>query len=339
MKKIFIWGVGERTEYYILMDYFKDCNIEGYICSQKTETSYKGKPLYSLDELTVVQDNVDYIVIANEFFEEIITACIEKKIDLEKIVITDNIPLEPYKTYYHRVELVSEELYELLEKTPFILTKSNEYDLLDKSMRMKKGKYSRSIYMQDYFRYRTFELVANQINEENIPGAVAELGVFRGHFSSLINEHFCDRDIYLFDTFEGFDQIEAEKELEKGTCDERFIKEHKETSVERMLKNIPYPESAKVFKGYFPESVTDEAENEKYAFVSLDVDLEESMLEGLRFFYPRLSSGGKIFVHDYNTYYLEGIKKAVKRYEKELGRHICKIPIADRAGTLIILKD
>ena len=54
MKKIFIWGVGERTEYYILMDYFKDCNIEGYICSQKTETSYKGKPLYSLDELTVV---------------------------------------------------------------------------------------------------------------------------------------------------------------------------------------------------------------------------------------------------------------------------------------------
>ena len=50
-------------------------------------------------------------------------------------------------------------------------------------------------------------------------------------------------------------------------------------------------------------------------------------------------SGGIIFVHDYNTYYLEGIKKAVKRYEREIGRRLNKIPIADRAGTLIVLKD
>ena len=63
------------------------------------------------------------------------------------------------------------------------------------------------------------------------------------------------------------------------------------------------------------------------------------MLEGLRFFYPRVVSGGIIFVHDYNTYYLEGIKKAVKRYEREIGRRFNKIPIADRAGTLIVLKD
>lgn len=340
MKKIFIWGIGERTEYYMLMDYFRECNIIGYISSKKeTSYTYKGKPVFSLEELLEVQKEADYIVIVNEFYEEIIEECTDNKIELEKIVITDNIPLEPYRKYYHRVKLVSEELYELLEKSPFILTKSNEYDIVDKSMHMKKGKYGRSIYMQDYFRYRTFELAADQINGEKVPGVVAELGVFRGHFSSLINEHFCNRDIYLFDTFEGFDQTEAEKELEKGTCNERFIKEHKETSVDRMLKNLPYPERAKVFKGYFPESLTDEAKKEKYAFVSLDVDLEESMLEGLRFFYPRLSTGGIIFVHDYNTYYLEGIKKAVKRYEKEIDRTICKIPIADRAGTLIILKD
>lgn len=339
MKKIFLWGTGERTEYYILMDYFQNCNIAGYICSEKAETTYKGKPVLSLEELVEHQEEVDYIVIANEFYEEIIKECDDKKIDLDKIVITDNIPLEPYKTYYQRVKMVSEDLYDLLEKSPFILTKSNEYDLLDKSMCMGKDKYNRSIYMQDYFRYRTFELAANQIKEEKIPGAVAELGVFRGHFSSLINEHFSDRDIYLFDTFEGFDQKEVEKELANGTCDERFVKEHTDTSVERMLKNLPHPEKAKIFKGFFPETVTEEASNEKYAFVSLDVDLEESMLEGLRFFYPRVVSGGIIFVHDYNTYYLEGIKKAVKRYEREIGRRLNKIPIADRAGTLIVLKD
>lgn len=68
-----------------------------------------------------------------------------------------------------------------------------------------------------------------------------------------------------------------------------------ENSVERMLGNLPYPEKAKICKGLFPASVTAEAEKEKFAFVSLDVDFEESTYEGLKFFYPRLSEGGCIF--------------------------------------------
>ena len=339
MINIFLWGTGERTKYYILMDYFKECNIVGFISSQKEQEFYNGKKVYSFEELIKHQEEVDYIVIANEFYEEILIECQKKGIDMDKVIITDNIPLEPYKTYYKRVKNVSLDLYELLEKTPFILSKSNEFDLIDTSMLMKKGKYSRSIYMQDYFRFRTFELTANEINHDDIPGAVAELGVFRGHFSSLINEHFKDRKLYLFDTFEGFNEEEAQAELNNGTCDERFIKEHKDTSVERMLSNIPYPNKVKVCKGFFPESVTEDAKSESYAFVSLDVDLEESMYEGLKFFYPRLSKGGKIFVHDYNTYYLEGIKKAVHRYEADLGCRMNKVPIADIAGTLIITKE
>mgnify|MGYP002616856468 CR=1 FL=1 len=339
MKKIYIWGIGERTAYYLLMEYFKECDIVGYICSEKNQDSYRNIPVYSIKELMEIQHQVDYIVIANEFYQEIIEACIENNIDLNKIAITDNIPLEPYRTYYKRVENISKDLFEALEKVPFILTRSNEYDLIDDSMCMKQGKYNRSIYMQDYFRYRTFELAANEINDANILGAVAELGVFRGHFSSLINEHFKDRTIYLFDTFEGFDQQEVKKEMTSGRCDERFVKEHKETSVNLMLSNLPYPEKAKVCRGFFPQSISDEARKEKYAFVSLDVDFEDSMLEGLRFFFPRLSDGGMIFIHDYNTYYLAGIKKAVKRYENEIGKRINKVPIADRAGTLIITKD
>lgn len=337
--KIVLWGIGDRTKYYILMDFFGGCSIDGYVCSKKENNEFCGKPIYSVAELKNIQDDLDYIVIANEFYEEILAVCLEKNIDMDKIVITDNIPLEPYKTYYERVKYVSSELYELLEKSPFILVKSNEYDFVDKAMCMKKGKYGRSIYIQDYFRFRTFELVANEINKDNIPGAVAELGVFRGHFAALMNEHFRDRFIYLFDTFEGFDESEAEQEKKKGTCDERFVKAHKDTSVERMLSNLSYPEKARICKGFFPESISEDAKREQYAFVSLDVDFEESMLEGLRFFYPRLSKGGKIFIHDYNTYFLEGIKKAVDRYETEIGQRLNKVPIADRAGTLIITKE
>ncbi len=339
MKKIFIWGIGERTEYYLNMNFFSNCKIEGYICTDKQTDYYRNMPVYSVDELTNLQNEVDFIVIANEFYEEIIKECISKKINTDKIVITDNIPLEPYKTYYKRVKNVSDSLYELLEKSPFILVKSNEYDLVDKDINMNTGKYSRSIYMQDYFRYRSFELVANEIKKDNIEGAVAELGVFRGHFSSLINEHFSDRTIYLFDTFEGFDKNESEKEIANGNCDEKFVDEHKYTSVNRVLSNLKYPDNARICKGFFPNSVTAEAMEESFAFVSLDVDFEESMLEGLRFFYPRMTSRGVIFVHDYNTYYLDGIKIAISRYENETGKKLYKIPIADRAGTLIIIKD
>lgn len=339
MKKIFIWGIGERTEYYLNMNFFSNCKIEGYICTDKQTDYYRNMPVYSVDELTNLQNEVDFIVIANEFYEEIIKECISKKINSDKIVITDNIPLEPYKTYYKRVKNVSDSLYELLEKSPFILVRSNEYDLVDRDINMNTGKYSRSIYMQDYFRYRSFELVANEIKKDNIKGAVAELGVFRGHFAALINEHFSDRTIYLFDTFEGFDKKESEKEIANGNCDEKFVDEHKYTSVNRVLSNLKYPDNARICKGFFPDSVTAEAMGESFAFVSLDVDFEESMLEGLRFFYPRMASRGIIFVHDYNTYYLDGIKIAISRYENETGKKLYKIPIADRAGTLIIIKD
>ena len=142
MINIFLWGTGERTKYYILMEYFSKCNIVGFISSHKEHDFYDGKKVYSIEELVKYQKDVDYIVIANEFYEEILIECQEKDIDMDKVIITDNIPLEPYKTYYKRVKNVSLDLYELLEKSPFILSKSNESDLIDISMLMKRGKYS-----------------------------------------------------------------------------------------------------------------------------------------------------------------------------------------------------
>lgn len=339
MSKIILWGIGQRTKEYMRMGFFEQCDIIGFGCTEKRQEAFMGRPVFSLAEVYNMQNQLDYIVISNEFYEEIIEECISKGIDVDKIVITDNIPVNPYRKYYKRVKQLSSDLYEILEKSPYILVKSNEYDLIDREMRMKTGKYSRSIYMQDYFRFRTLELVVNDMKRKKVEGALAELGVFKGHFSSLMNEHFSDRKIYLFDTFEGFGKEELSEELQKGRCDERFVEWHKDTSVDLALNNLPFPQQAVICKGLFPASVTEEAKNEKYALVSLDVDFEESMYQGLKFFYPRLSDGGYIFMHDYNTFYLEGIKFAVERYEKEQNIRLCCVPIADRAGTLIIMKN
>ena len=88
----------------------------------------------------------------------------------------------------------------------------------------------------------------------------------------------------------------------------------------------------------FPDSITEEAKNSKYAFVSIDVDFEASIHEGLQFFYPRLEEGGYIFVHDYTNPQLTGVKAAVRRYEESIGTVLKKGPLADWAGTLVILK-
>lgn len=87
----------------------------------------------------------------------------------------------------------------------------------------------------------------------------------------------------------------------------------------------------------FPKT-TKGVEEEKFAFVSIDVDFEQSIFEGLKFFYPRLNNGGMIFIHDYNNRYLEGVKIAIHRYENEIGVKLRKVPLADEGGTIVIVK-
>jgi len=42
-------------------------------------------------------------------------------------------------------------------------------------------------------------------------------------------------------------------------------------------------------------------EDERFAFVMIDFDRYEPTLAALKFFYSRVSPGGFIFVHDYNS--------------------------------------
>ena len=79
-----------------------------------------------------------------------------------------------------------------------------------------------------------------------------------------------------------------------------------------------------------------ESLEDTFAFVSLDCDWEESLYQGLKYFYPRLREGGYIMVHDYNNV-LECAKKALQRYEKECGR-VPKVPICDAQGSIILTK-
>jgi O-methyltransferase len=174
---------------------------------------------------------------------------------------------------------------------------------------------------------------AQLIYDNNIAGSVAEVGVFQGEFAKHINEQFFDRTLYLFDTFEGFADSDVEKEKEIGT--KRIFERsynYSGTSIELVMSKMKNPEKCIVKKGFFPETAKEL--EDKFAFVSLDADLYQPMLEGLKYFYPRLSNGGFIFIHDFFTDTFTGTREAVLEYKKDIGLKF--VPLGDDCSVIII---
>jgi O-methyltransferase len=194
----------------------------------------------------------------------------------------------------------------------------------------RKRKIDRNYF--DYVRLATLELISFEINNKGLEGCVAELGVYKGKFAKHINFYFPNRPFYLFDTFEGFDKRDIQKEeLEQFSSGDQ---DFSDTSVESVLSRMPFREKCIPVKGFFPDSAKDI--EEKYVFVSLDADLYEPIYAGLNFFYRGLVNGGYIFVHDFNNENYKGARKAVEQFCIE--QHINYVPLPDSGGTAIISK-
>jgi O-methyltransferase len=187
----------------------------------------------------------------------------------------------------------------------------------------------------DYVRWGTLALIAEEINEKKIDGCIAECGVYKGLFAKGINFFFPNRKFYLFDTFEGFDQKDIDIDR-KGKYSTANIGDFSDTSIDVVMQKMLHPENCIIKKGFFPESAKDV--NEKFVFVSLDMDLYKPIYDGLCYFYPRLQQGGYIFVHDYNNDYYSGAKDAVKKFINEHGNTIPYFPLCDAYGTLVVMK-
>lgn len=177
----------------------------------------------------------------------------------------------------------------------------------------------------DWVRLKTLEAICRRL--EPVPGVMAELGVFRGEFAAAMNALQPERTLYLFDTFEGFDPNEA--------APEGLAAAHENASADAVLQRLPRAEKAIVRAGLFPETAAG-LEAETFALVSLDADLEESTLAGLRWFASRMEPGGYLLLHDWNHPGLPGVRRALERYEAETGKRLPAVPISDITGTLVI---
>ena len=198
---------------------------------------------------------------------------------------------------------------------------------------------------QEYFdllkdqRIRFIEGYSKWIYEQNINGAVAECGVFRGDSAKYLNMFFSDRKLYLCDTYEGFDidDLQDEKENNRGSFQEsRFLDKFffAGTSVELVMSKMPNKKKIVIKKGYFPSTMINV--DEQFAFVNLDMDLYIPMLEGLKYFWSKMSPGGCILLHDYFSKDFERVQDAVRDFEKTIGKSVVKLPIGDDCSLAII---
>lgn len=182
-------------------------------------------------------------------------------------------------------------------------------------------------------RGATLKRIARRIEETGIDGALAELGVYRGDLAWQINKLFPERRLYLFDTFEGFHQQDIVEEQKLGSSRAK-TGDFGDTHEEYVLSRMPFKENVTVCKGRFPE--TAQGLEDQFALVSIDVDLHAPTLAGLEYFYPRLSPGGVILLHDYNSCRFDGVKKALLDYEQRHSK-LPVIPLSDLHGTAVII--
>ena len=186
----------------------------------------------------------------------------------------------------------------------------------------------------DVIRTSTLSLIADEIHARELKGSVAELGVAQGKFARVINALFPEKELHLFDTFEGFPKSDIADDKQRNFSDTKS-EWYADIDMSALMGSMRYPERCIIHRGYFPDTAVG-MEEERFCFVSIDCDLYKPILAGLEFFYPRLVKGGYIFVHDYRSKYFTGVRSALNEFAQKNDISYCVIP--DNTGTAVITK-
>lgn len=148
------------------------------------------------------------------------------------------------------------------------------------------------------------------------PGAMAEVGVFRGGSAKLICEVKGDKPLHLFDTFEG---LPKSSDVDLGVH-----REHQYScSLEDVSDFLTGYDNVHYHKGIFPNSACDVPE-QAYCFAHFDVDLYEGTKACLEYFYPRMVAGGIMVSHDYGL--LAGVEQAFHEFFADKPEEIIDMP-------------
>lgn len=169
-----------------------------------------------------------------------------------------------------------------------------------------------------------------------IPGDIAELGVFRGlgllTWANLL-ESYCIGDrtktVYGFDNWKGFVELTPEdgrevNEVQKssgGFSPEKYLKELKDSiDIFDTDRFIPWKPRIKLIKGNIEETVVTfikENPGVRFCLIHFDCDLYKPTKVALENFWPILSRGGVMIFDEYSIPDWPGETRAVDEFFRD----------------------
>ncbi|MBS0185065.1 MAG: class I SAM-dependent methyltransferase [Proteobacteria bacterium] len=164
-----------------------------------------------------------------------------------------------------------------------------------------------------------FQLAMNAIKKDKGKSSIAECGCFKGQSSYIISKAIMlnghNNTFHIFDSFEGLSDYSKH---DITNLSEEKIQETRKVfaaSIDLVKDNLKDFNFIQYHKGWIP-SRFNEVEGQKFCFVNIDVDLHDPIKDSLEFFYPRLVSGGSIFLDDYGFNQFPGASTAIDDFIK-----------------------
>jgi O-methyltransferase len=137
-----------------------------------------------------------------------------------------------------------------------------------------------------------------------LPGDIAEVGVYRGGTSLLLAMANPCRTVHAFDTFAGIPNAD---DAVDGHRNGDFGDAPPETPMVLESRGI------RVHRGVFPATAENVADR-RFCFAHFDGDTYRSAADFLAFFWPRLSVGGVLVFDDFNWHMCRGVNLAIERF-------------------------
>lgn len=166
-----------------------------------------------------------------------------------------------------------------------------------------------------------------------VPGDIAELGVFRGQglmtWANFL-ESYCISDrtkiVYGFDNWKGFtpmveedgENIEDVQKYEGGFSPAPYYEELKDAiKIFDKDRFVPWKDRIKLVEGNIQETIPQFVKDNpgvRFSLVHFDCDMYEPTKAGLEYLWPRLSKGGVFLFDEYAIKEWPGETKAVDEF-------------------------
>jgi O-methyltransferase len=157
---------------------------------------------------------------------------------------------------------------------------------------------------------------------QSLTGVVADCGVYKAAstvgMALFMRQHGIRKQIYAFDSFQGFDSESVTGDLDLGEVNNKARNKmgYRDFTLEQVKSKIRSfrIDNITLVPGYFSQSFKTLPPDLRFSFVHLDVNLYESYREALEFFYPRLDPSGIILLDEYNDPPWPGCNKAADEF-------------------------